>query len=111
MTMNLNYWGNEIYYDNNIFLIRKKYTKLIYRVNRINEFTNNITLLDNYTNTILIEFTDIRTEGDPLNTFIRIFNHHIYYIYNGNRYFKLNKKQIINTFLIITYFNFKFPKP
>jgi hypothetical protein len=92
MTMDLNVWGNIYSFDdNNIQIIKKKNSNSIFRVVK-NNLANNIELKD-INNKILIKFTDIRNEGDPLNTFVRIYDNNYYYIYRGNRFFKLNTIQ------------------
>lgn len=91
MTMDLNVWGSVFNFDTHTQIIRKKNTNTLFKVEIVNELMNNIEL-KNSDNKILLSFTDIRKEGSPINTFVRIFQHHIYYIYNGTRFFKLNKK-------------------
>jgi hypothetical protein len=92
MTMNLNDWGNVFNFDSNTKIIRKKFTNSLFKIDPVNNLTNNIELKNDDNKTLII-FTDIRKEGDPLSTFIRIYQHHIYYIYNGKRFFKLNKRE------------------
>lgn len=91
MTMDLKVWGSVFNFDDKTLIIRKRKTDTLYKVDQIKDFTNNIELKNN-DNKTLLTFTDIRKEGDPINTFVRLFKHHIYYIYNGTRFFKLNKR-------------------
>jgi len=107
MTMDLEKWGETYLTDDNLQFIKKNRTNLIYQVEKIDEFTNNVIVFLNNNNNIFFSFTDIRNVGDPLNTFVRIYKHHIYYIYKGNRLFKLNKrinKIILTPFCIIYFF-------
>lgn len=92
MTMDLNTWGETMFSDSNMHIIRKKNTKLNYQVDLVNALTNKVTLFEKNKVSELISFTDIRSDGDSLNTFIRLFKHHVYYICNGSRFFELNKR-------------------
>jgi hypothetical protein len=108
MTMDLEKWGETYLTNDNLQLIKKNRSNLIYQVEKIDEFTNNVIVSLNNINNIFFSFTDLRNEGDPINTFVRVYNHHIYYIYNGNRFFKLNKRinnNNLTPFFIIYFFN------
>lgn len=89
MTMDLSKWGTILDFENAL-IIRKKNTNSLFKVIQASKFENIIELRDRNNNNIL-SFTDTRNEGDPINTFVRIFNNNIYFIYKGLSYFKLNK--------------------
>lgn len=91
MTMDLKSWG--VFYDNideNTSIIKKRSTNSIYKITKIDSLTNLIELKNNFET--LITFKDIRREGDPLNTFTRVYEGNVYFIYNGNRNFRLYKR-------------------
>jgi len=90
MTMDLSKWGTVLDLES-AQIIRKKNTNSLFKVVQASKFENIIELKDRNNKNIL-SFTDIRNEGDPLNTFVRIYQEHIYFIYKGTSYFKLNKK-------------------
>jgi hypothetical protein len=91
MTMDLSKWGKQIYSQDN-FIIKKKNTNYLYRIIK-SDLINKIELIEIKDNIerVILTFTDIRRQEDSLNTFVRLFEHQIYYIYNASRYFKLNK--------------------
>jgi len=95
MTMDLSKWGETYLNNDNLQFIKKNRTSLIYQVEKINEFTNNVIVFLNNINNILFSFKDIRKQNEHINTFVRIYKHHIYYIYKGNKFYKLNKR--VNT--------------
>lgn len=90
MTMDLLKWGEQYYTGDEFTMIRKRKTSYYYKINQ-NGLTNLIDMLIPINSEMKkeISFTDIRREDDPLNTFTRIFNNQAYYIYNGNKFFKL----------------------
>lgn len=93
-TMELNKWGKHFYTNKNNIWIKKRNSNYIYKIVE-SELSNQINLIYSIKNkeNLLLSFTDIRNEGDSLNTFTRTFSYPhntIYFIYEGKKY-KLSK--------------------
>jgi hypothetical protein len=78
--MNINLWGRLIKQINNLFIISKSNSSLIYKVTKFNNY-NLIELLHN--NKIILKFKDMLKDLNNLSTFTRIVNNQEYYFKNG----------------------------